>query len=314
MNRNTTDPHALARELGDLRGSLSGGEGAAAPETLSLPEGAPAGAAPGGHTGAGAPGAPGAPDNALLVARVVRGFSREGWQEFCRAYPLSQWYALPVPDEIATGVRVADLRADPACPARPGPGDVLLGALGSSMFAAQLERELLRLGRHGGGLSLVAAAVAERRRLSTALGDGTVARLERLLGETLQGMLEACDSLGAAAPGRYILLLPGMGQLRTRRFAEAVQAAFAEAARPFFPTGGITAGSGAVCALGVINVGQERAPRAADLIRRAEAALDEALAQDEGHIHQETSGNAGHSSTLVQSGEKRFLFFGGDPK
>ena len=297
MNRNTTDPHALARELGDLRGSLSGHAAPAAPDApaaLSLPEG-----------GADAP-------DARIVARVVRGFSHEGWQEFCRAYPLSQWYALPVPDEVATGVRVADLRADPACATRPGPGDVLLGALGSSMFAAQLERELLRLSRHGGGLSLVAAALAERRRLSTALGDGTVARLERLLGETLQGMLEACDSLGSAAPGRYILLLPGMGQLRTRRFAEAAQAAFADAARPFFPTGGITAGSGAVCALGVIHVGHERAPRGADLLRRAGEALDAALSQDEGYIHQETSGS--HGSTLVQSGEKRFLFFGGEPK
>lgn len=301
MNRNTTDPHALARELGDLRGSLSGhGPAGEAPQTspeapqaaLSLPEGA-------------------GPD-ALVVARVVRGFSREGWQEFCRAYPLSQWYALPVPDEIATGVRVADLRADPGCATRPGPGDVLLGALGGNMFAAQLERELLRLSRHGGGLSLVAAGLAERRRLTTALGEGTVARLERLLGETLQGMLEACDSLGSAAPGRYVLLLPGMGQLRTRRFAETVQAAFADAARPFFPTGGITAGSGAACGLGVIHVGQERAQGAQDLLRRADEALDAALAQDEGFIHQETSGS--HGSTLVQSGEKRFLFFGGDPK
>ncbi|MBD5648131.1 MAG: GGDEF domain-containing protein [Desulfovibrio sp.] len=300
MNRNTTDPHALARELGDLRGSLSGHaapDGPAptdAPAALSLPEG-----------GADAP-------DARIVARVVRGFSHEGWQEFCRAYPLSQWYALPVPDEVATGVRVADLRADPSCATRPGPGDVLLGALGSTMFAAQLERELLRLSRHGGGLSLVAAALAERRRLATALGDGTVARLERILGETLQGLLEACDSLGAQAPGRYILLLPGMGQLRTRRFAEAVQAAFAEAARPFFPTGGITAGSGASCALGVVHVRQERAPRGPDLLRRAGEALDAALAQDEGYIHQETSGS--HGSTLVQSGEKRFLFFGGEPK
>ena len=299
MNRNTTDPHALARELGDLRGSLAAGA-AGDPAPQALPE------------GQAGPGGAGAPDNALLVARVVRGFSHEGWQEYGRAYPLRQWYALPVPDEVATGVRVADLRADPSCATRPGPGDVLLGALGSTMFAAQLERELLRLSRHGGGLSLVAAALAERRRLSTALGDGTVARLERILGETLQGLLEACDSLGSAAPGRYILLLPGMGQLRTRRFAEAVQAAFAEAARPFFPTGGITAGSGASCALGVLHVGQERAPRAQELLTRTWAALDAALDQDEGQIYQETSGN--HGSTLVQSGEKRFLFFGGEPK
>ncbi|MDE5878737.1 MAG: GGDEF domain-containing protein [Desulfovibrio sp.] len=298
MNRNTTDPHALARELGDLRGSLaaSGADEAEPGAPAALPQGEDAGA----------------PPDALLVARVVRGFSREGWQEFCRAYPLSQWYALPVPDEVATGVRVADLRADPACATRPGPGDVLLGALGSSMFVAQLERELLRLGRHGGGLSLVAVALAERRRLTTALGEGTVARLERLLGETLQGMLEACDSLGSAGKGRYVLLLPGMGQLRTRRFAEAIQAAFAEAARPFFPTGGITAGSGAACALGVIHIGQERGPQAKELLGRAEAALDAALSQDEGFIHQETSGF--QAPTLVHSGEKRFLFFGGDPK
>lgn len=303
MNKNTTDQRALARELGDLPRSLSGSGASAAPDApraLSLP----------GNSGT----APDAADKALLVARVVRGFSHEGWQEFCRAYPLSQWYALPVPDEVVTGVRLSDLRADPACSEPPVPGDVLLGALGSSMFAAQLERELLRLARNGGGLSLVAAAVAERRRLATALGDGTVARLERLLGETLQDLLEACDSLGAGAPGRYVLLLPGMGRLRTRRFTETIQAAFAEAARPFFPTGGITAGNGAACALGVIHVGPERTPRARELLQRAEAALEAALAQDEGYLHQETSGAAPQGETLVHSGEKRFLFFGGDSK
>ncbi len=301
MNKNTTDPQALARELGDLPRSLSGkGAPPAAPQAL----------APSRDTAS----APDAAHKALLVARVVRGFSHEGWQEFCRAYPLSQWYALPVPDEVVTGVRLADLRADPACAEPPVPGDVLLGALGSSMFAAQLERELLRLARAGGGLSLVATAVADRRRLATALGDGTVARLERLLGETLQGLLEACDSLGAGAPGRYVILLPGMGQLRTRRFIEAAQAAFAEAARPFFPTGGITAGNGAACALGVVHVSRERTPHAQELLRRAEAALEAALAQDEGYIHQETFGTARQGETLVHSGEKRFLFFGGDSK
>ncbi len=42
--------------------------------------------------------------------------------------------------------------------------------------------------------------------------------------------------------------------------------------------------------------------------------LEAALAQDEGYIHQEISGNARQGSTLVHSGEKRFLFFGGDSK
>lgn len=296
-SKHNTDPQALARELGDLGRSLSGTDASDTVAPQALPQGATD---------------DGVPDEALLLARVVRGFSREGWQEFCRAYPLSQWYALPVPDEVATGVRVADLRADPRCLGPAGSGEVLLGALGSSMFAAQLERELLRVGRHGGALSLVAAALAGRRSLAAALGEGTVARLERLLGETLHARLEACDSLGSTAPGRYMVLLPGMGQLRTRRFAEDIQNGFAEQARPFFPTGGISAGGGAVCALGVIHVGQERTAHAPELLERAESALDAALALDEGHIHQENSGSRG--STLVHSGEKRFLFFGGDKK
>lgn len=297
MSKQRTDPHALARELDDLGRSLSGSKTQAKAEPQALPEGSSEVRSP---------------HESLLLARVVRGFSREGWQEFCRAYPLSQWYALPVPDEVATGVRVADLRADPGFSGPAGAGDALLGALGSSMFTAQLERELLRLGRHGGALSLVAAGLAQRHRLATALGEGTVLRLERLLGETIHSRLEGCDSMGSQAPGRYLALLPGMGQLATRRFAENIQNGFAEQARPFFPTGGISAGSGAVCALGVIHVGQERTAKAQELLERAGAALDAALDQDEGHIHQEVSGRK--ASTLVHSGEKRFLFFGGEQK
>ena len=30
-------------------------------------------------------------DNAMLVVRLVRGLSRQRWQDFCRAFPLSQW-------------------------------------------------------------------------------------------------------------------------------------------------------------------------------------------------------------------------------
>lgn len=327
MNKNTTDPAALARELNELPGTVArAGNGDVAPPAgvdSAAAAGPQAGAAP--QPGSAAPDAPAAlslpqggggpfgdPEDALLVARVVRGFSQSGWQEFCRAYPLSQWYALPVPDELATGVRLADLRAEVAAPGPAVAGDALLGALGSTMFAAQLERELLRLGRNGGGLSLVAASVAGRHALAVALGEGTVTRLERLLGETLACLLEACDSLGISAPGRYAVLLPGMGQLRTRRFTEKAQAAFSDAARPFFPTGGISAGAGAECALGVIHVSPDSTSHARDLLTRAESALEAALEQDEGHIHQEMSGASRQGETLVHSGEKRFLFFGGE--
>lgn len=182
----------------------------------------------------------------------------------------------------------------------------------NAWLAAQLERELLRLGRYGGTLSLVTTEVTERRRLAATLGDDVLDRLDGLLGKSLRELLEACDSLSETVPGRYVILLPGMGQLRTQRFARSVQAAFVEAARPCFPTGG-AAGDSAACAFGILTVGQEREPRAPQLLQRAEAALDTALKQREGYIHQEISGTADHGATLVHSGEKRFLFFGGDP-
>ena len=177
------------------------------------------------------------------------------------------------------------------------PPDALIGALSAELFAAQLSRELLRLARNGGGLSLILAALSERRRLCVALGDGTVKRLERLLAETLRDNLDACDSLGDIAPGRYALLLPGMGQLK---------------ARPLFPTGGISAGTGASCALGIVCVSQGAEGRALDLLSKADTALNTAIQQENGHIHQEAPTPLGERTTLVHSSEKRFLFFGGE--
>lgn len=136
---------------------------------------------------------------AMLVVRLVRGLSRQRWQEFCRAFPLSQWCALPVPGAAPEG-RVADLRSDVQPPLPPDmPPDALIGALSAELFAAQLSRELLRLARNGGGLSLICTTLSERRRLCVALGDGTVKRLERLLAEILRDNLDACDSLGDMA-------------------------------------------------------------------------------------------------------------------
>lgn len=40
---------------------------------------------------------------AMLVVRLVRGLSRQRWQEFCRAFPLSQWCALPCPARLRKG-------------------------------------------------------------------------------------------------------------------------------------------------------------------------------------------------------------------
>lgn len=252
------------------------------------------------------------PDNAMLVIRLVRGLSRQRWQDFCRAFPLSQWCALPMPD-AAPEVHVADLRADvQQHPPSAMPPDALVGTLNTELFTAQLERELLRQARNGGDLSLICTTLSERRRLCVALGEGTVKRLERMLAETLRDNLDACDSLGGMVPGHYTALLPGMGMLKARRLAERLQAAFAEHARPLFPTGGISAGAGADCALGIVCVGQGAPGRAPDLLARVAAALNAALEQKDGYIHQETSAPLGNRTTLVHSSEKRFLFFGGE--
>ncbi|MGE9986313.1 diguanylate cyclase domain-containing protein [Desulfovibrio sp. SGI.169] len=249
--------------------------------------------------------------SAMLVLRLVRGLSRQRWQDFCRAFPLSQWCALPMPEAIPEA-HVADLRADVQQQPPQATPDALAGTLSAELFTAQLERELLRQKRNGGDLSLICTALAERRRLCVALGEGTVKRLERLLAESLRDSLDACDSMGDPGRGRYMALLPGIGQLKARHLAERLQAGFAEQARPLIPTGGISAGAGAGCALGIICTGRGTPERAPDLLSRAEAALDAALKQEAGHIHQEAPTPLGERATLVHSSEKRFLFFGGE--
>ena len=56
-----------------------------------------------------------------------------------------------------------------------------------------------------------------------------------MLKETIEGLLEACDCLCEFDPDTYGVVLPGLGQLKSRRFAENVQRSFMEiASGPFF--------------------------------------------------------------------------------
>ncbi len=249
---------------------------------------------------------------AMLVVRLVRGLSRNRWQEFCRSFPSSQWCALPLSENHALS-RVADLRPDVQAPLPPDlPPDSLAKALSVELFTAQLDREILRLTRSGGELTLICAALCERQRLLVALGEGTLKRLESLLAETLHEGLEACDSLGSLGPGRYALLLPGVGLFKARLLAENLQTAFAAQARPLFPQGGISAGEGPVCALGITCLPHDTTMCARDLLGKANEALNTALQQQGVHIHLETSATLNERATLVHSSEKRFLFFGGE--
>ncbi len=247
----------------------------------------------------------------VVLARIVRGMSSESWQEASAIYDLDQWQVFPVPLD---GVQDVEALASPTGDAPAiSPFREVRGALTRNMFLNLLKRELIRLARNGGCMSLVCAGIAERRRLSTALGEGTVARLEGIMGSILLSQLEGCDSLGMLRQGQFVCSLPGLGQLAARSFAEKAQKAFIGAASPFFPTGGISAGSGATCALGIVNIMQGDSGSARELLNRAKTVLEVALSKEEGHIHQETSIAPLENTTLVQSSEKRFLFFGGDP-
>lgn len=246
----------------------------------------------------------------VILARMVSGLSEEGWREAKRNYELDQWHAFSVAGAPQEGMEEVPAAAGTylsISPFREVPG-----ALTRGVFTKVLRREIMRLTRNGGSCSLVSAALADRQRLSVALGESTVKRLEGMLGSILLSQMEACDTLGIMRPGQFICALPGFGQLAARHFAEKGQLAFMESARPFFPTGGVSAGQCAECAIGIVNILQGECGRAEDLLNRARTTLEIALGRNEGHIHQETTGSPLENTTLVQSSEKRFLFFGGD--
>lgn len=248
--------------------------------------------------------------DAVILARLVQGLSCESWRAACEDLPLNQWHALPVHSDTAQEEDALDAASSRLLPITPF--REVAGALTPSAFMQLLQRELVRLSRNGGSLSLVSAALADHSGVVAALGEVTASRLEATLGSVLLGQMDACDALGLVRHGVFICSLPGLGQLAARRFAEKAQEDFTAEARPFFPGGGINAGNAIGCALGIVNILQGEACAPAELIRRARSTLDIAMRKSTGHIHQEAAMAPFEGTTLVHSSEKRFLFFGGD--
>lgn len=250
----------------------------------------------------------------FLVARLVNGLSLQDWQDFAHSHPESGWYALPLPADAAQDSRLADVEPGPEqdFPARLSAPE-LARALRDEMFMDQLNRELLRLSRTGGSICLMSAAATGMGELRQSQGEKAVAGVENLLREALQGILDACDSLGSLARGRFIALLPGVGQLKARRLAGHVQQAFAEAAAGFFSSRQLSGAEGPECAIGILNVVQDSRLRAGRLLSQAAEVLDTAIAAEKPHFHQVFSNEYWDEATLVQTNEKRFLFFGGEP-
>lgn len=245
----------------------------------------------------------------VILARLIKGLSLEKWDQACINWSLDKWHAFPVEEDQKGSEKNADKNTDLSI----SPFRDVRGALTIRMFEKLLNRELKRLERNGGCLTLLGIGILDKNRIATALGDTTVKRLEDLLGNIILSLLESCDSLGITKEGQFLCSLPGVGQLAARNFAEKCQSAFVEAARPYFPSGGISAGKGADCAIGIINILQGERAQSGDIIRRAKKTLDVALSRQEGYIHQETSFTPLEKTTLVHSREKQFLFFGGDP-
>ena len=239
----------------------------------------------------------------VLVARLLPGFSVNRWQEFLRRYPTGRWCALPAGPGLLPDMGGGTGNAP----------DHLAHLLMAEMFTVQIQRELLRLSRTGGDLALVEACLYDRTNLEARLGLPTVQALEAHLVDCLRQCREECDTLGCTGPGRFALLLPGVGVLRARLMAEQMQKIFAAHAAE------ITAASGkgkhaakALCALGIACADQGGRPTPEALLGKATQATREALAQKHGHICVAGGAALESRNTLVQSNEKRFLFFGGN--
>lgn len=246
---------------------------------------------------------------AVILARLVRGLSCESWQKASEGEPLSQWHALPVPAEAENDEELEELQSAYKSGLPVSPFREVEGALTRSMFISLLQRELLRLSRTGGSLSLISASVVDRRALVEKLGESAVCRLDALLGRTLLSRLDACDALGLIRKGNFVCSLPGLGQLAARNFAETAQAAFQDTGRSM-----LGEENNLTCAFGVVNILQGESCSPTDLLKRARATLEVAQRKQSGHIHQEAAIAPFEGTTLVHSSEKRFLFFGGDPK
>ena len=100
----------------------------------------------------------------VILARLVEGLSLEKWDQACKSLPLSRWHAFPVDGAGAGEGHKGDLPVSPFREAH--------GALTSKMFEKLLGRELKRLERNGGCLSLLAIGIPDRDRIAAALGEG----------------------------------------------------------------------------------------------------------------------------------------------
>lgn len=237
----------------------------------------------------------------LLIMRRLQGFSAETWRRFRQRYPNSRWGVLPLDDSRFTQALndilqrgAADICPD-ACPPSPPAAQVLTRTLCSDLFQAQLERDLLRQQRTGGQFSLVCMALTEEARAR----EGSAEAIAHLA-ELAARHMESCDTLGALPDRGLALILPGIGPLRAKGLASRLHQCYHEQNGQTHP-----------CGFGVLGLTQPVGMSLDNLLERIPPLLARACAHTDS-IACESLCPKGSPDTLVQSREKRFLFFGGD--
>ncbi|MBR4742272.1 MAG: hypothetical protein IK079_05185 [Desulfovibrio sp.] len=223
----------------------------------------------------------------LLIARVLHNMSPVRWKEFCQAYPASNWGALPVSslslDQIADDDHSGYLL-----------GDELKHAIGAEKFIEQLDRELVRMGRVGGELSLLCADVV-------GINQPCAQENQEIMVRVLRAKIEACDSIATNKDGQPLMLLPGTGPVRSRHMAETLQKNY-QSQR--------TENDASHLALGLLSIDLTEKSSAQELVNKVTNALHTAQ-KTPPYLFQIGPEALNERSTLVHSDEKRFLFYGG---
>ncbi|HTI33326.1 MAG TPA: HD domain-containing phosphohydrolase [Miltoncostaea sp.] len=245
----------IAREVAALAGGAHGavhrGAGATA-MVVTASDGAEPGSAP-----AALPGALRAPvevDGAPwghVVAAPAPG----------RVLPAGLGEVLESMADVAAGAVIAE-RARRLVAARAG-ADPLTGLPGPQAFAAELAREVERVRRYGGPLSLVLVDVDGFRRVNDRDGARAADAVLRGIGELLSAHVRAGDALGRTGGDEFAWLLPHAGPDDARDAAARLRRAIAET--PFPGVGYVTTSVGIATAAS--------ADGTADLHRQAEVAL-----------------------------------------
>ena len=178
-----------------------------------------------------------------------------------RVLPAGLWEVLESMADLAAGAVIGE-RARRLVAARAA-ADPLTGLAGPQAFADELSREVERVRRYGGPLSLVLVNVDGFRRVNDRHGARVADDVLRAIGELMSAHIRAGDAVGRTGGDEFAWLLPHAGPDDARDAAARLRRAIAET--PFPEAGYVTTSVGIATAAA--------ADATADLHRQAEVAL-----------------------------------------